>query len=90
MPVGRNAQIDSQVHSLSEFPVSTIQVDTNMQNQVLSSGLCKQTVVSSIALDMSVTLNERGKRSLLKYKTREKVFTFFNFYNCDCHGYLIT
>lgn len=87
VPVGRNARIDSQVHSLSAFPVSTIQVDTNMQNQVLSSGLCNQTVVSSIALDMSVTLTERGKRSLLKDKIREKVFRFVKFYNRDRHGY---
>ena len=74
---------NSHVPVSSSFPLKTI----NLGRSGTASAACAETMMSSIALDMSVTLSEKGKRSIIKDNVREKVFRYVKFYNRDRHGF---
>ena len=67
----------------SSFPLQTI----NLGQRGTASAACAETMMSSIAIDMSITLTEKGKRSIIKDNVREKVFRYVKFYNRDRHGF---
>ena len=67
----------------SSFPLKTI----NLGQRGTASAACAETMMSSIAIDMSITLSEKGKRSIIKDNVREKVFRYVKFYNRDRHGF---